>query len=303
MAEICEEYKERIEEEIEEPLKKKVKDKRKKCKKKKCKKLCLCCNKWFCWIETFFYWVVRWIVTIVVKWFVYIVCRIVSVLVTLFLTGLNLLSWPVKWLACIVLGRKDIGKLPLRNLQVEVIIVDKDKQTLNRVDPNEIDDRIAHADRILQEEARISVKKRGKTKRMVSSSLYHIDASGIGAKISEYLKGIFLLLGRNSARHLTVYCVGNIEGVEGLHLPLYGSVFIEPGTADTTLAHELGHATLALWNTYELDRKGYLMNPSPNEREGAPANWPAGVPKLTRNERCTMRRSRWLDYSWTIVTA
>jgi hypothetical protein len=62
---------------------------------------------------------------------------------------------------------------------------------------------------------------------MYSKSLYRIDASGLGERVSEYLKGIVLLLGRNSARHLTVYVVGGIQGAEGMHLPMYGSIFIE----------------------------------------------------------------------------
>jgi len=53
MALICREIVEQIEETVWEPVEEWVEKREKKCKKKKCKKLCLCCNKWFCWIETF----------------------------------------------------------------------------------------------------------------------------------------------------------------------------------------------------------------------------------------------------------
>lgn len=82
--------------------------------------------------------------------------------------------------------------------------------------------------------------------------MYEISASSFGSKVGEFLKGIVLLLGRDDARHLTAYVVGTIEGAEGLHLPLYGSVFLGPGTPDTTLAHELGHALRSVGNTYHL---------------------------------------------------
>lgn len=297
MARICEEYKEWVEEKIETPIEEQEQRTREKCKKKKCKKWCLCCNKWFCWIETFFVWVVKWIVKIVVKWFVYIVCRIVSVILTLGLTILNILGWPVKWIWCIFWGDGDLEKLPMRTLKIEVLIVDYDDKTQNPCTNTELDERIQYADRILRARARIAVERAGSIRRMNSKSLYRIDASSGSALVSEYLKGFLLLLGRNSWRYLTVYVVGGISGAEGLHLPLYGSVFIEPKTPDTTLCHEIGHALLGIGNAYHSSTLDHLMHTPPDKRESASA-WPKGLPKLSRNERCTMRRSRWLDWSW-----
>jgi hypothetical protein len=296
MAQGCEEKKRRVEEEIVTPLEEKVEETIEKCKKKKCKWWCLCCNKWFCWIETLIYWVIKWIVIILVKWVGYIICRLINVIFTILLTVLNILAWPVKWLWC-MWGRGEIDKLPLRKLQIEVIIVDFDEKTRNPVKPEAIDTRIGYADRILRAEARIAVNRKGEIQRMYSDSLYRIDASSLGARVSEFLKGILLLLGRNSARNLTVYIVGSIQGAEGLHLPLYGSVFIEGDTPDTSLCHEIGHALLSIFNTYHSKTRGYLMYTPPDERE-RDANWPKDVPKLSPNERCTMRRSRWLDWSW-----
>jgi len=297
MAKICEKYKEWVEEKIEKPINERIKKTRKKCKKKKCKKWCLCCNKWFCWLEVFFLTIVRWIITIVGKWLVYVVCRIISAIITLGLTLLNLAGWPVKYLWCIIWGRSDLEKLPMRTLQLEVIIIDKNENTKNPITEKEINERIADADRILREEARIKVKRRGKIKRSVSASLYELDASSLGSKIAEWLKGIFLLWGRDSVRYLTVYAVGEIKGALALHLPMYGSVFILAGNPDTSLCHEIGHCLLTVFNAYHSKKTGHLMYVPWTDRE-RDSGWPKSVPKLSRNERCSMRRSRWLDWSW-----
>ena len=300
MARFCEDFKAWVEEKVEKPIQEKQTKIRQECKKKKCKKWCLCCNKWVCWIETFVLWVVRWIIVWIGKWVLYVICRIISALLTLVLTLLNLLGWPIKYLWCSLWGDGDLDKLPLHALAVEVLIVDFDKKTRNPVNEADLDARIKHADRILRERIRISVKRNGAIRRMESEALYRIDASGAGGKTSEFLKALGLLLGRNSWRNLTVYVVGSIEGSEGLHLPLYGSVFIESDTPETTLCHELGHALLSVGNTYHDERKDRLMNTPADEREDA-CGWPKECPTVSRNERCTMRRSRWLEWSWVPV--
>jgi len=50
---------------------------------KKCKKWCLCCNKWFCWIETFLEKVVTWVVKQVVNLVVRVVCELVHDVITM----------------------------------------------------------------------------------------------------------------------------------------------------------------------------------------------------------------------------
>lgn len=303
MARICEDFKKWVEEQVETPIEEQRSKSWQECKKKKCKKWCLCCNRWVCAIVTAFYWVVRWVIVWVLKWVLYVVCRIVSVVLTLVLTLLNIAGWPVKYLWCSFWGDRDIDKLPLHELFVEVLIVDYDDNNQNPVVVAKIDQWIEHADRILRARANISVKRSSAIRRMQSKALFRIDSSDAGGKVSEYLKGIGTLMGRNSWRNLTVYIVSTIEGSEGLHLPLYGSVFIEPENADTTLCHELGHALLSLGNARHDDREDRLLHTpagGPGGREPA-CGWPKSLPTLSRNERCTMRRSRWLEYSWVPV--
>lgn len=304
MAKICQEYKKRVEEEIEEPIRRKRKEAQRKCKRKKCKWWCACCNKWKCWIKTFIYWVTEWIVKIVIKWIPYILCRVVSALFTLvytlIVTGLGILR-VVGHVTCVLFGNKDVDDLSMKYLRVEVVIIDSETQT-NPVTEAEINQWIVHADRIFREEAKITIKKIGEIRRDTSNSLYEIDASSLGSKIGEWLEGIFTLWGRDSARHLTIYAVGKIKGSLALHLPLYGSVFIQKldnngnPLPDTTLAHEIGHALLAIWNTWHNKNKDYLMHTPAEERQTA-ANWPTDVPKISHSERCAMRQSRWLDLS------
>lgn len=83
MATYCQEVQERIEEKIEKPIDTWIEKREKKCKKRKCKKWCACCNKWFCWIETFLTKVIKWVLVTVIKWVTRVVCEIVSGLLDL----------------------------------------------------------------------------------------------------------------------------------------------------------------------------------------------------------------------------
>ncbi len=144
------------------------------------------------------------------------------------------------------------------------------------------------------------MRRRGEMRRTTSAALYELDASSAGAKVWEWVKAIPLLVGRDSPRYLTVYAIGAIKGAEALHQPLFGSVFILKGGPETSLCHEIGHALLTVANAYHSNRRGHLMY-VPWDKRQADSNWPRDVPKLSRNERCTMRRSRWLDWSWVPV--
>lgn len=57
MSQVCEEFHEWVESWVEQEIQK--------CKQKKCKKWCLCCNKWFCWIEIALVKVGQWVTRVV----------------------------------------------------------------------------------------------------------------------------------------------------------------------------------------------------------------------------------------------
>jgi hypothetical protein len=63
MSQVCEEFHEWVESWVDQEIQK--------CKQKKCKKWCLCCNKWFCWIEIGLVKVGQWVTRVV--------CEVVNV--------------------------------------------------------------------------------------------------------------------------------------------------------------------------------------------------------------------------------
>jgi len=191
----------------------------------------------------------------------------------------------------------DVSHHSMRTLEIEVVIIDKDGQVKNPITGSELSARIRDADRILRERARIKVQLHGSIQRSISQQLYDIDASGSAQDLSEWLKGPLQLLGRNNPRHLTVYAVGTINGRhDGLHEPLYGSVFVLRGNGPTVMAHELGHALLSIGNMGHRADTTNLMYPN-TDRERA-VSWPKGSPTLTEDQWCAMRQSRWLKWSW-----
>jgi hypothetical protein len=63
MSQVCKEFHEWVESWVEQEIQK--------CKQKKCKKWCLCCNKWFCWIEIALVKIGQWVTRVV--------CEVVNV--------------------------------------------------------------------------------------------------------------------------------------------------------------------------------------------------------------------------------
>jgi hypothetical protein len=297
---ICQEYKKKVEERVEKPIRETRVKAQEECRKRKCRKLCLCCNKWLCTLKWVFYVVVEWVVKIVVKWVVYVACRVISSIITLILLIL-LAVWLFYCQLVTAAGGatelpSDVRLLSTKTLRVEVVIIDSNSEQ-NPIANGEIDARIADANRILKDRAAIEVRRKSAIRREVSDSLYYLDATGAGGKLSEWLKGFGLLLGRDSPRHMTIYAVRKISGAtEGLHQPFFGSVFIEPDTADTQLAHEFGHALLALDKMGHSEDQKNLMYPDAS-REFA-SGWPRATPTLTLEQWCSMRKSRWLDFEF-----
>lgn len=79
--EACEEARRWVEREVREPIERRRERTERRCKRRKCKKWCLCCNKWFCWLETIVEIIVEWVVRVVGEWLVETVCKVVVKLV------------------------------------------------------------------------------------------------------------------------------------------------------------------------------------------------------------------------------
>lgn len=310
--EICREIHERIEERIEKPIRERRKKNKKKCKKKKCKKRCLCCNKWKCWTVSFFYWVVEYIIIKIIKWSIRVVCetikvvvRLVKVVFTLIYSLIQIIVWLYRWIKCVLKGEKGFEDLPFLTLPVEVVIIHRNCEERNPIVEdlnyeNLINRWILNADKIFRDRVKIIVTRHGKTKHMCSNEFFIMDSSNWFKKSWKYVKNLALIAGENSPRYLTIYIVKGFKGGKlGLHNPLFGSVFVAYNATETSLAHELGHALLWV-NAGHTDVNGYLMA-TPESKRLSGINWPIESPKITSGERCTMRRSRWLN--WTAKDA
>lgn len=99
----CDRVKQRIEETISKPVESWVAREERKCKKKKCKWYCGCCNKWFCWIETFLVKIVTWVVVTVVKWVFHVVCKTVMFVIDIVVRIVTrLIKFLVSFFVCLV---------------------------------------------------------------------------------------------------------------------------------------------------------------------------------------------------------
>lgn len=75
--EACHEAREWVEREVREPIERRRSRTERRCRRRKCKWWCLCCNKWFCWLETIIEIIVEWVIKVVGEWLVETVCEIV----------------------------------------------------------------------------------------------------------------------------------------------------------------------------------------------------------------------------------
>ncbi len=75
--EACHEARRWVEREVRRPIERQRSRAEERCRRRSCNWWCLCCNKWFCWIEIVFYTVIEFIVEVVGEWLVETICEIV----------------------------------------------------------------------------------------------------------------------------------------------------------------------------------------------------------------------------------
>ncbi len=96
MGRVCKEIQEWVEEKVEKPIEEWENRQVKKCRERECNWWCLCCNKWFCWLEWILVKIIRWVVVTIGKWVVRIVCESVNIVLDTIGFIINLiLSIPV----------------------------------------------------------------------------------------------------------------------------------------------------------------------------------------------------------------
>lgn len=96
MGRVCHEIQEWIEEQVEQPIEEWENRQERRCREQECNWWCLCCNKWFCWLEWILVKIIRWVVVTVGKWIIRTVCEIVNVILDVIGFIINLiLSIPI----------------------------------------------------------------------------------------------------------------------------------------------------------------------------------------------------------------
>jgi len=312
MARFCEEVQEWIEEEIEMPVEEWVEKRVRKCKKRKCKKWCLCCNKWFCWIETFFEKVITWVVVTVGKWVTRVVCEIIHTVVDVlgFIVGL-VLAIPIIgrlikeiWdliieIANRILGIPDLilcafGVMWTKKLRVCIIVLRKDKATPTAT-PASLAPDIAKAVTIFKDAAKVDFIVEGIHTVKNPSPERNLKVScGAGSWWDDlWLPGSYFEVTANTecfdgiARRITgyaspviVFVVEEVEGKLGCSLGPFSDYVTVTGGNPICLAHEVGHACTLLHH----DGKDNLMNGK------------CGGTKLKKWQKCVLRNSRHVTF-------
>lgn len=75
--EACHEAREWVEREVREPIERHRSRVERMCRRQECNWFCLCCNKWFCWLETIIEIIIEWVIKVVGEWLVELVCEVV----------------------------------------------------------------------------------------------------------------------------------------------------------------------------------------------------------------------------------
>ncbi len=93
---VCREISRWVTENVQRPLEEWVERTERRCREQPCNWWCLCCNKWFCFLVTFFVRVVVWVTVTVTKLVTEVVCTIIAIVLDIVAAVVNLiLSIPV----------------------------------------------------------------------------------------------------------------------------------------------------------------------------------------------------------------
>jgi hypothetical protein len=274
MAKVCARYKKWIEEKIEKPIDEWVEKHNEKCKKHHWYDP----RSWFCWIETFFVEVFRWVVVWVGKWATYLVCQVVTFAVDFLATFVGLiLSIPILgrlvglvWATVIeiiwrVVSIFDViaGVLGLhlpKKLRLCIIILSDDKGPM--ATPQSLQPAIDTARHIYKDAANVE---------LIVGDIHTIQGAapdgvldppcGVGtlwddlwiegtfyennANVQCFDSAILRLIGY--AAPVVVFVVRDVQGKKGCSLGPFVDYVLVEGKDPVCLAHEVSHAC-GLWH-------------------------------------------------------
>ena len=314
MAKYCREVQEWIEEKIEKPIEEWIEKRKKKCKKKKCKKWCLCCNKWFCWIEIFFEKVIKWVVVTVGKWVTRVVCEIVHTILDVvgFVIGL-ILAIPIIgrlireiWDFVIEIVNRIVGLPDLilcafgvtwrKKLRICIIIL-RDEKNNPTATPESLKPEIEKAKSIYKDAANVELIVQGINTVSDPTPNRNLD---VGCGVSGWWEDLWLpgsyyefianrMCFDGIARRITgwaapvvVFAVRSVTGTTaGCSLGPFSDYVTIEGPNPICLAHEIGHACSL---PHLSSDKQNLMHPT------------CGGTKLKKWQKCVLRNSRHVTF-------
>ena len=293
--------------EIHERIETRIKKTREKCKRKRCKWWCGCCNKWFCWLETYFLKVVSWPVRVVcevVDGVLNVVGLIFGILHAIPVIGrllrefqslINDITWRLIGLPGTLADI--IGWEWTKRLRINIVILSTNKgpvTTKTALDPTVKDAQQIYQGfkiKLIVEDVRVET---------VEAPAYVLDVGCDGGAIEDdlWLAGSWFEIHANEYRTgfegngrrligyggpITVFVVRDVKDKIGCSLgPLSDYVTIEGGSPPgKCLAHELGHA--CGWIDHS-ENVGNLMYAT------------CGGRRLTKWQRVVIRSSRHVTY-------
>jgi hypothetical protein len=101
--EICDDIAKWIQSVILDPIESWLQQEEQRCREQECQWLCLCCNKWFCWLVVIIVSIVDWIIKILGKWLISTICNLlVSILQFIVMLIEQIVKWIVLAVVCII---------------------------------------------------------------------------------------------------------------------------------------------------------------------------------------------------------
>ena len=316
MGRVCREIQEWIEEEVQQPIEEWEERAVERCRRRRCKWWCLCCNKWFCWLEIILVKVIKWVVVIVGKWVTRVVCEIISFILDVIAFIVNLiLSIPViggiirtilNWLTEIIwriVGIFDfiaslLGARARKKMYFGVIIPTHDSEPLaNQSDIQpQIDAAIEHMDRLCNINFIFTGVCNSSVNAPSNPLTYACNAEGFfsdwwidgsffefAASLCKFEDGWRRVLGYGA--EIIVFVVDNVtpEPTDGCSMgPTTNYIMTEPNTQNNMIVHETGHACFLL---HRDDDPVNLMSPSVLNTPQTLTNWQISVIRSSRH--CT----------------